>query len=495
MESFQVYDKNNFRKIYNSQNSDLLGFIDQHTKDFLDRFFSEEWSYGNNYSTEHLQALWKSLIISAIHFLRINDFRERNFLISSEPESSGLVDKNKTTINNEGADRAAALSAYGIEELYKYFEQFTKFESTLYGVDQYYRDHVLHPLNVWLIGLNILDDYVDVFKFRSYRDIKVEKSPQAQPSWFQESNNENISSTEIAAMWTIIALTHDLGYPLEKVDRVNYQLEQMLSQFGNIGFVRSSFNFQSQHDYLVKHLINIISSNVLKSESKDICYTHVSPKYFAKFSKSWEMFDHGFVSGLILLRSLTFFLETDVTSDPHSQLSYEDARQFAIRSEILHAIAAHTAPKVYHLSANTLSFLLVLCDELQEWGRPNMSDLRSGNLRNSNTHKITIEKCSIRIDRSDIHCCIEYEKKESYETQKRMAIRAFKNWHERLRPAVDDKSRVMHFIWKIKFGATETGNSTWSFELDTSRQSFLQVKTKGPTPNSFISLSDFSIYE
>ena len=39
-------------------------------------------------------------------------------------------------------------------------------------------------------------------------------------------------------MWAIIALTHDLGYPLEKVEKINDRLELMLSEFGKIGFFK-----------------------------------------------------------------------------------------------------------------------------------------------------------------------------------------------------------------------------------------------------------------
>ncbi|GAI92790.1 unnamed protein product, partial [marine sediment metagenome] len=42
--------------------------------------------------------------------------------------------------------------------------------------------------------------------------------------------------------------------------------------------------------------------------------------------------EHGIVSSLILLRSLSYFLETDLLLDQQSDLKVEDARQFAIRS-------------------------------------------------------------------------------------------------------------------------------------------------------------------
>ena len=45
-----------------------------------------------------------------------------------------------------------------------------------------------------------------------------------------------ISQSEIWAMWTIIALCHDLGYPIEKTSKINLQAKKIISHFGNMNF-------------------------------------------------------------------------------------------------------------------------------------------------------------------------------------------------------------------------------------------------------------------
>ena len=473
----------------------LLNFISNNTRTRLENDFSDKDTIINTISNiVELQEIWKHLLIEAIQFLKINDSRERAFLNSLTQTKDDWEEENKTNMSSEGAYKAASLYTYGIEELYKYFQQFTKFESILYGSDHYYRDHVLHPLLVWLIGLNILDEYGIEYRFRSNDNVIIEKSSCAKPDWFSDGESKTdtkISTAEFVAMWTIAALTHDLGYPLEKVDRVNDQLEQMLNQFGKIGFTRSNFTFQAQHDHLVKFLLKIISSSIVRNENNDqMWYTHISPKYLAKFSKSWEMFEHGIVSSLILLRSQTYFLETDFSEDQYKYLKHEDSRQFSIRSEILHAIAAHTTKKVYHLAANTLPFLLVLCDELQEWKRPTMSDLRAGILKGS-AEKVDIKKCKIDTKSSDIHCCVHYYEQENHEAQKNHVFRVFKSWHERLRPAVFDTERNMIFEWEIFF---KKRSIPWRFTLDTSKPSFLQVNVTGPL-DDFSDTADYDLYQ
>ena len=328
----------------------LLKFISSDTKGILEKSFSNDEIQNTFQDIDKLQTIWKSLLIDSIFFLRINDSRERAFL-NEDPLKWDKA--NKTTMESDGVLNASKLNTYGIEELYNYFQQFTEFETTLYGTDKYYRDHVQHPLYVWLIGLNILNENGKNFRLRTSNNISIEECPFADPEWNMFKNKRdntnddstknnydlNISTAELAAMWTISSLTHDIGYPLEKVDRVNEQLEKMLNKFGKIGFTRSSFAFNVQHDHLIKFLLNIISSTITSNYfkdkvSKNCWYTHISPKYFAKFSKSWEMFEHGIVSSLILLRSLTYFLETDLTEDPYKYLDNEDERQLSISSEI-----------------------------------------------------------------------------------------------------------------------------------------------------------------
>jgi len=78
-------------------------------------------------------SLWKQLIEKSIKCLRFFDKREP-FIENTE----------KSPI------------AYGIEELYKYFDKYIKFESMLYGGGKYYRDHIVHMFRVWLLGIHCL---------------------------------------------------------------------------------------------------------------------------------------------------------------------------------------------------------------------------------------------------------------------------------------------------------------------------------------------------
>lgn len=466
-ELFDFFNYDDTKEIPN-----YLSFLQPNTiNDFKSIFFEgEKFSADKNIPLDELKEMWGRILVDAIYFLRINDHRETPFFDYSGGH------KAKTKMSTKGVNGAAESSVYGIKELSKYFEQFTEFESTLYGVDKYYRDHVTHPLNVWLTGVNILSKYGSQFSIASSTSIKVHDFPHAQFKWFVDEKTKedlksseflNLSTAELSAMWAIIALTHDIGYPLEKVDKINDQLEDMLSQFGNIGFSRSHFSFENQHDHLVKFLLKLISSvcnpngNGEGTQHKEWT-NHLRTKYYTKFSKSWEQFDHGIVSCLLLLKTLTFFIESDYSNEGNKPLNFEDARQFAIRSEILHAIASHTTPKIYHLAINNLAFLLVFCDDMQEWARPTLTDIRAG--LKGNAESVTIVNFDITNDTdkvNEIECLIKYKDQE-LEDQERFVKRTFQQWLERLRPALDDSKRSFKYTWRVKFGDWPE----WSFTLD-----------------------------
>lgn len=101
----------------------------------------------------------------------------------------------------------------------------------------------------------------------------------------------------------------------------------------------------------------------------------LQPKYYFKFQKSLERTSHGIISTLIIYKLLTYFLESDYNINEDYKFDPKDRRQFYIRREILRAIASHTCTDVYHLYMGTFAFLLIIADDMQEWGRKFITEL------------------------------------------------------------------------------------------------------------------------
>lgn len=435
-----------FKQIADSE----INFISKDTKECLKKYYKGG-------SLQESKELWRNLLMDSICNLKVNDSREK--LSKNSEEDLDAFFASFESIRKE--------NTYGINELAKYFDDFIEFETVLYGTDEHYRDHVEHVLQVWAIGISLIehhkfsvnDKYNLTYKYDF--NFQLENVPE---------RTKTIAKSEFWSMWTIISLCHDLGYPIEKTSKINKQAKKIIAHFGNMNFSELNYSFDIFNTFLVDKYLNIISSKASLSTKTTIVQT----KYRDKISKSLEDYRHGVFSGLLLFKSLTFFLETDY-SQGESELSDEDLKQFYIRKEILRSIASHTCPKIYHLTLDNLAFLLILCDELQEWNRPNFDDFRKRSIKAdpivelksfemSSTQKISIQ--------------FTYELEISNDDIKYLVTSKFKHIHNLLRSAKDDNDRKIVFSWTLIF-KNESYQLIFNSELNSFKQFSITKKVNG----------------
>lgn len=280
--------------------------------------------------------------------------------------------------------------ASGVKQLKDYFDEYSNFENLMYGGVEYYRDHLIHVFRVWILGIKILltDDK------KCLNSILIEKF-------------YDVNAYEKLSMWTIIALTHDLGYPLEKASQIVDSTKKMMGAFVHNPILSMDLSFSGVQDSMNDYIVRFISSKMweVDVESRhtieaDKTYednekkkreenaehiddylaskryvARLQPKYYFKFQKSLEHNQHGILSTLIIYKLLLYFLESDYSLNEDYLFDQEDSRQFYIRREILRAIASHTCKDVYQLSMKRFSFLLIIVDDLQDWGRKGIAEL------------------------------------------------------------------------------------------------------------------------
>lgn len=362
--------------------------------------------------------LWKELLGDAITFLKHNDTREHS-IKKEKPER----------------DRVA----FGIDDLYKYFEEYQDFEALLYGADKFYRDHIIHLFRVWFLGLWLIE--------RFGGDIQWDKEPSLK-------TNEalDISEDEVSAMWCLIALTHDLGYPLDKVEKVRTKIDAMMRYFGGGSSSSADFQIPSHHHFINDFILKFISSKLTAQPGraqKDSFQTSIQSKFYLKFSKSLENFKHGIVTCILLMKNLVYFLESDLDLTKTFK-EPEDARQFYIRREILRSIASHTSTDIYHLYPNSLALILILADELQVWDRPTFPEMKGGQ------QDLELSVGLPEISKEMIQIEFNIVEKETPGAEngggKNFFYGLCRKWHKWLRSALDAKER----IFKFHFGATIT---------------------------------------
>lgn len=293
-----------------------------------------------------IKEIWKMIIEKSIKCLRFFDERE-----------PFLENKSKHPV------------AYGVNELSDYFEKYTQFETMLYGGGKYYRDHVVHVFRVWLLGLDCLLDNEGIYLDK----INIQK-------------NIPINSLEKLSIWSMIALTHDLGYPLEKSQGIIEKTKDMMKLFISNPAVSMDLSFNGVQNNMNDFVVRFMSSKMHEVDGK--CpkenisvidnkkfVARLQPKYYFKFQKSLEGYNHGILSAIIIYKLLIYFLESDFNINEDYRFNEEEARQFYIRREILRTIAAHTCHDVYHLDMLNFAFLLIMVDDAQEWGRKRISEL------------------------------------------------------------------------------------------------------------------------
>jgi len=282
-----------------------------------------------NIQSDKIKIIWRKLVEDAIIFLKSEDEREKYH-------------------------DAITL---GTDKLINYLDEFQNFELILYGAIPNYRDHIIHVFRTYLLG-----DYLINNSF-TYVNIKI-----------GINSSLSISENEKEAIWCITCLCHDLGYPLEGINKINEKARNIIKQYGSVSIKELEYNYFSQFEKICDFAIDFISSN-LQEKEKDKYVVHKQPKYYQKFMSALGDLNHGVLSSIILMKDLVFFKESDYTFDENKLLNTEDARQFLIRNEILRSIASHSSNDIYHLTIPNFSFLLCAFDEMQEWGRPRLVDI------------------------------------------------------------------------------------------------------------------------
>ena len=363
-----------------------------------------ELSYEIN---DEIDELWNLLIEKSIICLRFFDKREP------------FMDNGKHQY------------VYGMDKLNEYHKNYIDFEGVLYGSDAYYRDHVFHVIRVWMLGMYLILNgntritengrrLIDLIHFEGEVIGNVERATEEDikkiPQELKKGDciilkkgdrfckiHEDVNSNQIGeyilvspntfsseinilekiSMWTIMALCHDLGYPLEKSKKVLSKTEKMMEAFISSPYVDRNLKFDGTQDSNNLDIITFASKKmktIIGNEENFVAQYNASiqDKYKFKYKLSLEDFSHGIISAIIIYKMLIYFIETDNNPDANYVFDNEDARQFYVRRDILRAIASHTCENIYHIDVATFPMILFVCDELQEWGRKSWKSMYRG---------------------------------------------------------------------------------------------------------------------
>lgn len=236
------------------------------------------------------------------------------------------------------------------------------------------RDHYIHSVNVFLLGLSI---YARNTRYREY-----------VARWNRQSGHKMLFSTdqeEFLFTWGVSALFHDIGYPVEIISK---QLQQFITyiaedvkkeigpylsylRFDKLNSIQTS-NTPSRSDatFDVKCPTDLLAMDISGTLGTDCVDTKYTLDNFLSTMQRSGFVDHGFYSALIVLKWYGEIL-----------LGAEDEDVFF--NQVVPAASAiylHNAYKnVFQKNLFNcpplnpgiapLAYLLILCDEAQEWNR------------------------------------------------------------------------------------------------------------------------------
>jgi hypothetical protein len=280
----------------------------------------------------------------------------------------------------------------GNSELFEFLGAATRFEDLLYGLEEYYRDHTLHSLWVYLIGEHLLQgDLTNIYKrlnWYLYNDIDRDRTKYhysqtlvreagRQSDGFCREVNKHKDAT-----WCVMALCHDLGYSLEKLTRLNEKVQDVLRFFDVGDFRHVGYSLDIEHQYLMEQFLELMAMDVrivpsdnfrakgVGVEEKVLVKCFRDDSTYWRLCRSLEKKEHGILSAYLIFKLLGVFADTSIRGPAEEWgLDDDEVPYNIIRGDILFAIAQHEF-KFAHLNRlSSLAELLIVADELEEFSR------------------------------------------------------------------------------------------------------------------------------
>ena len=249
------------------------------------------------------------------------------------------------------------------------------------------RDHYIHSVNVFILGLCI---YANNINFRSAFDrINLDKTSYA---FSYDTRHE-----EFFYRWGIASLFHDIGYPIEIIGKqINKFLgfATMLDDHAKINFHLAYDNFEAINSiteisskrafvdsYYQKYdscvYIDLLKPVDLLSHKFHLAFgidlktiKAALDSYVGDMAKHGFV-DHGFYSAIIVLKWYGYLIQLSKYRPDYFFFPILDSASAILLHNYYHNALMKPPCNLGALSPydHPIAFLLILCDELQEWNR------------------------------------------------------------------------------------------------------------------------------
>lgn len=263
-----------------------------------------------------------------------------------------------------------------------------------------HRDHYIHTVNVFLLGLAI-----------------YEKNNNFKSNFYEYALNKNnypdsysTENEEFFYRWGLASLFHDIAYPLEitlkqidkyldfiwsypdeiiKGSKIKMELSDF-EKFINLPLIKPDSRFEDEffkkynkHRYKFhNNAISILSQSISSNFGLHINEIKKNIHNFVESMKEKSFIDHGFYSAVIILRWYYYLVKTTNWNPSYFYFPVADSAS----AIFLHNYYKHgLMKKPFHLESmkaksHPIAYLLILCDEIQEWNRKGFGEKDISNL-------------------------------------------------------------------------------------------------------------------
>lgn len=311
----------------------------------------------------------------------------------------------------------------GYDRIFEYFDEYVQFEELIFASDSFYRDHTLHCLWVYFLGEYLSREE----KFKPFIQpmlsekqlfediIKVCEELKLGEDLLSDIKKVNSSIPDIDALRCLVTLTHDLGYPLKKIKKINNSVKRILPFFGIDNFEEFDFKYQPIQMPFIEKFLEMMSyvfnvnprnqKNISKEmiqnifimredgsvkeinkkfweENKDVVKTFFEEHPFEimlvtndalnmQFSMDIETYQHGIMSAYLLMRNLNVFKSIPLTKSAGNEIrmSSEATAKFIAMQSLFSAISNHTLEGYRIQRIQDPEQFLAFVDEIEEFSR------------------------------------------------------------------------------------------------------------------------------
>ncbi|MGL4338699.1 MAG: hypothetical protein ACRCST_17565 [Turicibacter sp.] len=314
----------------------------------------------------------------------------------------------------------------GYDKLFKFFDEYVSFEELIFASDSFYRDHTLHCLWVYFLGeyMKSNEQFKTIYvaladESKKYGTMAMDLKSLNMPDVFEEMIEMLELYTEMdkyhQSIQCLTALTHDLGYPIKKIEKINKCIKSIIPYFSIKDFNEFSFNYSTIDQAYIERFIELLSWS-FKAQIKSVdefegmfkqvfeCDTQGNLIGFNKeailsltpleltvlkksltmefyvikeqsneltYSNDFEEYKHGIMSAFLLMKnikcfngmSLSYYLDGKVGKFNKSIVNV------LAKIDILTAITNHTSEGYRISNIDSTSAFLTFIDELEEFSR------------------------------------------------------------------------------------------------------------------------------